>query len=118
MLVVKFGSIYDKNGIMIDNMAVIFNKDFGLYKYGELRDIEKYYNDLSVKFKNNGLEDLMQDYSLINFDRYNSELCVNEVCVIVNFMLNTTNAESVLSLLELTIQEIKQEVLKLTKMGY
>lgn len=119
MLTVKYGSIYDKHGDMIDNMAIIFNKDFGLYKYGELKNIEEYYNNLTYKLKSKGLQDLLEDYSFISFDRYKKTFTIEEICSFVNFMIMTSaNADKISEMLYMSIGDLKKEIFKLVKFGY
>lgn len=87
ILEVKFGSIYSNEGIIIENMAVIFSMESGLHKYGELKQLEKIYSDENLKLRKSGLEDYANSFILIKFDKYENLLTTEEICTIVNYMV-------------------------------
>ena len=116
---VKHGSIYDDSGYMIDNMSVIFNKNFGLYKYGEKSLLKKYYDKLIYSMLNTPSEHMIEDYVLIELDRYSGILNIEEICVISNYLtMSSGNVENQLKLFTMSASELKEKIAILSEWGY
>lgn len=116
VLKTEYGSIITKSGTMIDNLAMIIDLETGgVMKYGDQKD--KYLEDYLLKLKKSqemiGIDS--EDIVLINFDRYDGALNIEQICSLANWFIccsgNATKevlnwpAEKMLSKIE-TLQRI------------
>ena len=117
---VKYGSIYNNNGIMINNMGVIVDKDAGLIKYGDVnKGIKECYTNMVDKYLKCGFEDMANDLVYIEFNRYDSILSIEEICTLCNYMVMCSGTGSRLyKLLSMDEDDIKKEIKKLRDLGY
>jgi len=119
ILRVEYGSIYTQYNTMIDNMTIIFNKDMGVHKYGEARDVEKDYEEIVLKSRKAGLDEWADNFILIKFDRYEGSLTIEEVCTFVNYMIMVSaNSDKNLEMLNMETKELKIEIKKLQEIGF
>lgn len=107
---VKYGGIYNNNGIMIDNMGVIVDKNAGLIKYGDVRKgMKECYINMVEKYLKCGFEDVANDLVYIEFDRYDGILSIEEICTLCNYMVMCSGTGSRLyKLLSMDEDDIKK----------
>ena len=121
MLKVEYGSIYLKDSpVFIDNMCIIVDKDTGsIMKYGdaESSDIKQYYETMCKKYRDAGFSDIADALILIEFDRYNGILSIEEICTIVNYGMNC-HSERCLELFDLEADELHKRIAELQGFGY
>lgn len=120
-LSVKYGSIYTKRGICIDNMAVIYDTEIGcLLKCGDLdKSIRGYYDKIITRYNEMGFIHEARSINLIRFDRYEGCLSVEEICTFVNYMLMCTSIkDTVNAMLLMGEEELKRKLNKLAEIGY
>lgn len=121
MLRVEYGSICGEylSGF-IDNMCIIVDKDTGsIMKYGdaETSDIKQYYQNMIEKYQKAGFDDMANCLMLIEFDRYDGILSIEEICTIVNYGMNC-HSERFLELFSMNENDLHQRITKLKEYGY
>lgn len=119
---VEFGSIYTESGFMIDQMGVVIDKDGGLMKYGSLvgeRNIRDYYKDTVNRYKACGYSDIADNLVLVEFDRYEGVLSMDEVCTFCNYMIQcSANGSKIMKMLHMSEEEIHEKLSELSSFGY
>jgi hypothetical protein len=120
ILNVQYGTIYTQDGIGIDNMAVIIDKDGGLIKYGDSEKyLDKYYSETISKYKKAGLDDIANDLLYVKFDRYDGVLSIDEICTFVNYMIMcSANGNKIVEILSMPVDEMKNKIEQLKEMDY
>lgn len=123
-LEVKFGSMYTTSGKlqMIDDIGLILNKDAGFSKYGSLngeRNIRDYYNNKVKEYRESGLSDIADNLVLIEFDRYDGVLSIEEICTLCNYIIGSClDYETIMKVLTLGEAEIHTKIAELSNFGY
>lgn len=70
-------------------------------------------------FRKQGFGDIADNLILIEFDRYDGILSVDEICTFVNYMVMcSANGEKVLKMLSMKEEDLKKELKKLSEFGY
>lgn len=126
-LEVKFGSIYTTVGklIMMDNIGIVVHKDSGLVKWGRVEPLEgvvtikEYYLRQLKKYNDAGLTQEAESLSLIEFDRYEGVLSIEEICSLCNyFILACPSYERIMKVLGLDEADLHSEIKDLQAIGY
>lgn len=120
ILKVEYGSIYKKDGTIIEELAFIIDKEAGLIKYGEKERLYIYYQDMMKKYRSiPGLEEFADNHVYIEFDKYNSILTTEEICTFGNYVITcSVNGEKIVKMLNMSMPQLKEEILKLQKLGF
>lgn len=121
ILEVKCGSIYTNSGLCIEHIGVVFDKEAGiLLKYGDsTNELNDYFIKMVNDFRKQGFGDIADNLILIEFDRYDGILSVDEICTFVNYMVMcSANGEKVLKMLSMKEEDLKKELKKLSEFGY
>lgn len=127
VLEVKFGSMYTTSGKlqMIDNIGFVFSKETGVLKWGSMdglggeSTVRDYYNKRLQAYKDGGLEKEANDLVLLEFDRYDGVLSIEEICVLSNYIiLSCTSYKTIESLMYLDEASLHSEVKALQSFGY
>lgn len=116
---VKYGSIY-KDDIMYDNIGVIIDKKCGLLKYGDSnKGIKEHYENMINKYRKADLSDIADDIILLEFDRYNGILSIEEISVFLNYMVMcSANGESIIKMTNMSEKELHNRLQELSEFGY
>lgn len=119
MLRVENGAIVNEdNSIMINEPAIVIDKDCGsVMKYGNKDRVSEYYRTAVSKYTQMGFVDMAENLVFIDFDRYNSEISIDDICTIINYGMNC-HAESFTELFSLNAQTLKDRLEQLRKYGY
>ena len=126
-LEVKFGSIYTTSGRleMIDNIGLVINKKLGFVKYGSLdviageSNLRNYYNKTVKSLRGIGLDDEADNLVLIEFDRYDGVLNIEEICTLCNYIIMVLHDYSdIMNLMSLDENGLRSEISRLQSMGY
>ena len=117
---VKYGTIYTKNGVGIDNLAVILDKNSSVLKYGDVsKGMKSLYEDMVSKYKKVGLHDIAQDLIYLEFDRYNGVLSIDEICTFANYMmLVSANGKTIVNMLSMSANDLKKRLKELSELGF
>lgn len=119
---VEFGSIYHESGMMYDNIGVIIDKQSGLYKWDSLtgpHNIKDYYNEIQTKYRQAGLSDIADNLLLVEFDRYEGILSMEEVCTFLNYMIQcSANGQAIMKILAMSEDELHAKMTELQSYGY
>lgn len=120
---VEYGSIYNTNSnTMIGNMGIIYDKEDGcLLKYGDInRGLEEYYLNMKDKYIKSGLKEIAEDIILIKFDRYESELSMDEICTFCNYLVMVSANKDVINnmLFNMSTEQLKDKLKNLKELGY
>lgn len=120
VLEVKYGTIYTKGGLGIDHIGVILDKDTGLLKYGDsTKDLNGYFLNMVNKYRKIGFEEMADNLMYIEFDRYDGILSIEEICTFVNYMIMCSgNGERIMKMLNMDEENLKNEIQKLSEIGY
>lgn len=120
ILKVENGTIYTQNGTAIDNLAVILDRSSGLLKYGDsTKGMISIFNDMVSKYKEVGLENMANDLVLLQFDRYNGVLSIDEICTFANYMIMVSaNSETIFKILNMNEYEFKNKIKELSELGF
>lgn len=120
ILNVKYGTIYTRSGMGIDNLAVILDKNSGLIKYGDSsRGMKEIFNDMVSKYKQLGLEDMANDLVLLEFDRYDGILSIDEICTFANYMIMVSaNSQNIFKMLSMEEIELKKRLKEFSALGF
>lgn len=120
MFKVHCGSIYNSNsGCIIECMSVIIDKNASLLKYGNSEGVFDYYNHITSKYREIGLEDMANDLIYVEFDKYSGILTIEEICTFANYMVMcSANGQKLFNMLQMERSQLKAEIKKLSEMGY
>lgn len=116
---VEFGTIYTQSGRGIDQIAVILDTDYGsVMKYGDAEKVQSYYGEMIEKYRKTGFEEEAENYMLITFDRYDGVLSIEEICTLVNYMIQVSANPRLMTILKMPEGELKKEIKKLQEFGF
>ena len=120
---VEYGSIYNNNtNIMIDNMGIIYDKENGcLLKYGDVnKGLEQYYLTMQDTYIKSGLKEIAEGIVLIKFDRYESELSMDEICTFCNYLVMVSANKDIINdmFFNMSIEQLKDKLKNLKELGY
>lgn len=116
---VEYGSIYTKDGRMIETMTLLLSKQDGLLKYGNKEAIEKVYKDRIDAYTTLNLTDDIEDLFLLEFDRLEGVLTAEEICTLVNYMILTSaNGTNIMELIHLEEGRLKARIEGFKVCGY
>lgn len=117
---VKYGTMYNQNGIGIDNLAIIFDVNSGVLKYGDVsRGMKALYEDMINKYKKAGLDDMANDLMYLEFDRYDGVLSIEEICTFANYMiLVSANSKTIMNMLNMSEEDLKIKIKALQELGF
>ena len=121
---VEYGSLYNNiTETIIENIGFIYDKESGtILKYGDLnKNFEQYYLDMQNKYIKAGLKDIADDILLIKFNRYESKLSIDEICIFCNYLTMCSANKNIINnmLFNMTIEELKSKLKNLKeRFGY
>lgn len=107
--------------VHIDNPIAVIDIDTGsVLKYGDRdkSDITEWYETARQKYVQSGFPEMAESLMLVSFDRYNSSLDIDEICTMLNYMLNHIGPERMNRLLSIQTDELKQEITRLKEIGF
>ncbi len=123
VLEVEYGSIYTKSrDVMIDNLVIIYDKQMGcVLKYGDAdrSNIKKYYEHMVKKWRDIGMEEDAENIVMVEFDRYDGILSIEEICTLANYLIMVSAlGDKFHRLLNSDEDTIKQEIARLQELGF
>lgn len=127
----EFGNLTTLDGMIIgkqehnmtyyaNNPCIVIDKGSGtLLKMGDqtTNPLDAYYQTTVDRYNKAGFTYIANDLILINFDRYQT-LNIEEICTLMNFMMNSIGPEKMNALLNMAEPELKSEIKRLTDMGW
>lgn len=112
MIVGKHVTFYANDLYMIIDVATGIVLKIGDQTTGPL---DSYYETLAKSYNAMGMA---EDLKLINFDRYNDVLDIDDICTVLNYFVNSIGSEKMNFLLTRTIPQLKAAVLRLQEIGF
>lgn len=114
------GSIYDSNTRIIEELAFILDKTGGMMRWGEKENVERHYTHMMKKYRAiPGLEEFADNLILISFDKYTTTLSNEDICTLGNYIINcSSNGEKILSILNMSKEDMVIYIKKLKEIGY
>lgn len=120
-LEVLSGSITDKeHTFLIDNMCLIVDMDSGIVvEYGdkEKSGICSHFLEVHSRFEECGLSDMARSLRLIEFDHYDGELSIEDICTIVNYGMNA-RSKAFVELFQIDKEKLHERIRQLKRQGY
>lgn len=118
-LEVKYGSIYNDRGCIIETMGIMIDKTSGLMKYGNADKVLEYFEKVNAKFRDDGFDEIANDLMFVKFDKYEGVLSSEEICTFVNYIVETSaNGENIVKMLYMESDELKGKLKVYKDMGY
>lgn len=117
---VKYGTMYNKNGIGIDNLAVILDKTSGVFRYGDVSTgMKTLFNDMVDNYIKAGFKDMAQNLIYLEFDRYDGILSIEEICTFANYIIMVSaNSETIIKMLNMSEDDLKKRLKELAELGF
>jgi hypothetical protein len=120
-LTVNYGSIYPKDGsFMINNICLVVDKSDGIvFKYGDkdTSDIISYFEHTVKVYREKGHNDMADNLMLLEFNRYDGVLDIDEICTLVNWFRNSIG-HLLMETLQLSEIDLKAKIKSLQEMGW
>jgi len=120
-LEVLSGSITDKeHTFLIDNMCLIVNMECGsIIEYGdkERSSICSHFSEMCSLLDEHGLSDVASPLRLIEFDHYDGDLSIEDICTIVNYGINI-HSKRFVELFQMDKEKLHERISQLKRQGY
>lgn len=119
MLTVKNGSIYDEDGRIFDDIAIVLDKNEGLLKWGYKDEptLKNWYMKALKMYNSNPTVFNPEDLVYIELDMYDN-FSIEEICTLLNWLRQGGLRSAPYKLMMSDREVIKQKIKELKEFGY